>query len=143
MIPKINGIKNGAKAMKWSVSVLYLLLLILPHGYAWHEGDTEATSKWISFHIWDDELTFLFYLSFAPLWIAYLLLKNGIAKQLIALAMLLIAGCYALFSLSNMAFIAQDFQPHICSCLDLLLFPCVLYVSITKPRSHTQQSHPA
>jgi hypothetical protein len=123
-------------AIKISISMLCLLLLIVPYAQSYQAGDTAASEAWVAVYVLEDLELSLLFVPFIFVWLIYLFLKNSIAKKAMTVLLLTAVGFYCLLGLASGG--GQDTAPYIGMYLSLLLFPLLLgntYFEFRKPIS--------
>jgi hypothetical protein len=116
-----------------SISLVYLLVLLLPYNQFYYTRDEGSQSEeWRSGYIFNDDLLLYSFLPFGFVWLLCLTIQNKKVHLILRFSLLCLTLVYFYLGVSGITMLAQDFLPHFGIYLSCLLLPLVVCYLINR-----------
>lgn len=130
--------KTIANVFKIVICINFILLCIIPLGSVFgplDEKDMASEFGWNPDYFYSDELTLILIAPFYLLWFGYLVNKEKLIKQILAILLLAASAFYAFLSFTSVSMLAQDYQPDWGFLILFLFFPMLVVFFILEIRA--------
>lgn len=121
------------KLLIFSISLVYLLALLVPYIKFYYNGDERSQSVgWRSGYIYDDKLLLYSFVPFGIIWLLCLIIQNKKVLVILRFSLISLTLIYSYLGVSGATMLAQDFLPHLGIYLSCLLLPLVVCYLINR-----------